>query len=137
MVYLTAAVRSRANLAVRGDVNVDRVLFDGTTATGVVAADGTEYRAGEVILSGGTYGSAAILLRSGVGPADDLTGLGIGVVTDLPVGRLLQDQPGYYNVYALAPGHLERCRRRSDRCCGRPPARPSAASWTSPSQRPT
>jgi choline dehydrogenase len=107
MVYLTAAVRSRANLAVRGDVNVDRVLFDGTTATGVVAADGTEYRAGEVILSGGTYGSAAILLRSGVGPADDLTGLGIGVVTDLPVGRLLQDQPGYYNVYALAPGHLE------------------------------
>lgn len=26
---------------------------------------------------------------------------------DLPVGRRLQDQPGYYNAYALAPGYLE------------------------------
>jgi choline dehydrogenase len=88
-------------------VNVDRVLFDGTTATGVRAADGTEYRGREVILCGGTYGSPAILLRSGIGPAADLTALGIPVVADLPVGRRLQDQVGYYNAYALAPGHLE------------------------------
>jgi len=60
-----------------------------------------------VILSGGTYGSPAILLRSGVGPADELTALGIRVVADLPVGQRLQDQPGYYNAYALAPGYLE------------------------------
>ena len=50
-------------------------------------------RTEEVILSGGSYGSAAILRRSGVGPADDLTALGIGVVTDPPVGRRLQDHP--------------------------------------------
>ena len=87
LVYLTEQVRRRPNLTIRGDVNIDRVLFDGTTATGVVAADGTVYRGREVILSGGTYGSPAILLRSGVGPADDLTALGIGVVADLPVGQ--------------------------------------------------
>jgi choline dehydrogenase len=107
LVYLTAEVRRRPNLAIRGDVNIDRVLFDGTTATGVLAADGTVYRGREVILSGGTYGSPAILLRSGVGPADELAALGIGVVADLPVGRRLQDQPGYPNAYALAPGYLE------------------------------
>jgi choline dehydrogenase len=107
LVYLTEQVRRRPNLTIRGDVNIDRVLFDGTTASGVVAADGTVYWGREVILSGGTYGSPAILMRSGVGPADDLTALGIGVVADLPVGRRLQDQPGYPNVYALAPGYLE------------------------------
>jgi choline dehydrogenase len=107
LVYLTAAVRERPNLTILGNVNVDRVLFDGTTATGVLAADGTVYQSREVILSGGTYGSAAVLLRSGVGPADHLSDLDIKLVADLPVGRRLQDQPGYYNAYALAADHLE------------------------------
>jgi choline dehydrogenase len=107
LVYLTEQVRRRPNLTIRGDVTIDRVLFDATTAVGALAADGTVYRAREVILSGGTYGSPAILLRSGIGPADELTTLGIDVVADLPVGQRLQDQPAYGNVYALAPGYLE------------------------------
>jgi choline dehydrogenase len=107
LTYLTAEVRRRPNLTIRGGVTIDRVLFDGTTATGVLAADGAVYRGGEVILCGGTYGSPAILLRSGVGPAEDLADLGIGVVAELPVGQRLQDQPAYANAYALAPGHLE------------------------------
>jgi choline dehydrogenase len=68
LVYLTEQVRRRPNLTIRGDVNVDRVLFDGATAAGVLAADSAVYRGREVILSSGTYGSPAILLRSGVGP---------------------------------------------------------------------
>ena len=107
IVFLTAEVRRRPNLTIRGDVTIDRVLFDGTAAAGVVAADGTVYRAGEVILSAGSYGSPAILLRSGVGPADELTALGIGVVADLPVGRRLLDHPYFHTAHALAPGHLE------------------------------
>lgn len=107
LVYLTADVRRRPNLTIRGDVTVDRVVFDGMTARGVIAADGTVHRGREVILSGGTYGSPAILLRSGVGPADELLALGIDVVADLPVGQRLQDQPAYANAYALAPGYLE------------------------------
>lgn len=106
LAYLTTDVRRRPNLAIQGNVNVDRILFEGTTAVGVVADDGTVYRAGEVILSSGTYGSPAILLRSGIGPAAALAALGIGVVVDLPVGQRLHDHPGYYNVYALAPEHL-------------------------------
>jgi choline dehydrogenase len=77
------------------------VLFDVTAATGVVTLDGQVLRAGEVILSAGAYGSAGILLRSGVGPGADLGRLGIAVVSDLPVGRRLQDHPFYYNIYAL------------------------------------
>jgi choline dehydrogenase len=107
LVYLTAGVRQRPNLTIRGNVTIDRVLFDGTTAAGVVAADGTVYRGREVVLAGGTYGSPAILLRSGVGPPDDLVALGIQVIADLPVGQRLQDQPGFFNAYALADGSLQ------------------------------
>ncbi|MEU9336661.1 GMC family oxidoreductase N-terminal domain-containing protein [Streptomyces sp. NPDC048290] len=101
LAYLTDAVRARPHLVIAGDTEVDQVLFDSTTATGVVTVDGTVHRAAEVVLSAGSYGSAAILLRSGVGPAADLRELDIPVVADLPVGRRFQDQPFYYNVYAL------------------------------------
>jgi choline dehydrogenase len=46
----------------------------------------------EIILSAGTIGSPHILALSGVGPADQLTRLGIPVVQDLPgVGRSFRD----------------------------------------------
>jgi choline dehydrogenase len=106
LVFLSGDVRARSNLTILGDVNIDRVLIEGATAIGVVADDGMVYRGDEVILSGGTYGSAAILLRSGIGPATDLTSLGIDIVADLPVGERLHDHPTYYNAYALAPNSL-------------------------------
>ena len=107
LVYLTDEVRNRPNLKISGNVLVDRVLFDQRRATGVVTASGAEIPAGEVILSGGTYGTPAILLRSGVGPAAHLAELGIDVVADLPVGQHLHDQPFYYNAYALKPEALD------------------------------
>jgi choline dehydrogenase len=100
--YLTDEVRRRPNLTVVGKVVVDKVLFDGTTATGVMSSTNEIYPAKEVILSAGTYGSAAILLRSGVGPERDLAQLGIATIADLPVGQHLQDQPIFYNAYALS-----------------------------------
>jgi len=48
--------------------------------------------AGDVIVSCGVIGSAQLLLLSGIGPADDLRPLGIGVTADLPgVGANLHD----------------------------------------------
>jgi choline dehydrogenase len=107
MVYLTEEVRNRPNLKISGNVLIDRVLFDGHRAIGVVTASGAELPAGEVILAAGSYGSPAILLRSGVGPAADLAELGISVVADLPVGQHLHDQPFYYNAYALKTDALD------------------------------
>jgi len=61
----------------------------------------TELRvSGEVILCAGTIGSPSILLRSGVGPASLLRGLGINVTHDLPgVGENLQDHLMYPLIY--------------------------------------
>lgn len=104
--YLTGDVRARSNLTIHGDVIVDRVVFDGKKAVGVRLANGEVIHAGEVILSAGTYGSAAILLRSGIGPDSDLHNLSIPTVSDLPVGKHLKDHPFYYNAYAARPDRI-------------------------------
>lgn len=97
-------VRDRPNLEVRGDAEVDRVLFDGRRAVGVRLASGEQIEAEHVVLSGGTYSSPAILMRSGVGPADHLRELGIGVVADRrSVGQGLTEHPVMWNIYAAKP----------------------------------
>lgn len=72
--YLEAA-RDRANLSIRGDALVDRVLLDGARAVGVRLADGEVIDAGEVIVCAGAIHSPAVLLRSGV----QLEGIGRGL----------------------------------------------------------
>jgi choline dehydrogenase len=95
---------SSPNLTVRPDAQVDAVVLEGTTATGVRLVDGTTIEAGRVVLSAGTYGSPPILLRSGVGPAEHLRSLDTPVVVDLPgVGSNLADHPTAY-LEAEFPG---------------------------------
>jgi choline dehydrogenase-like flavoprotein len=101
--YLSQEVRRRPNLTIRGHVEIDSVIFDGHRASGVRSADGEHISAGQVILSAGAYGSPAILMRSGIGPASHLRELGIPLVVDAPVGKRLKEHPFYYNVYALRP----------------------------------
>jgi choline dehydrogenase len=89
-------LRGDRRLTIRGEVLVDRVVFDGDRARGVLAlagADRVEFAGGEVVLCAGALYSPAILLRSGVGPADHLRALGIPVVRDLPVGSRINDHP--------------------------------------------
>ncbi len=84
-----------ARMTVHTGALVHRLRFSGTRVTGVeVSLDGVprELSADLVVLAAGALASPAILLRSGVGPADELAGLGIDVVADLPgVGRNLHD----------------------------------------------
>jgi len=101
MTYLNAEVRKRPNLTIIGEQTISRVLIENHKAYGVVTADGKEYRGKEVILSAGAFGSPAILMRSGIGPKDDLQALGIDVIKDLPVGKKLYEHPFYYNIYEL------------------------------------
>jgi choline dehydrogenase len=104
--YLHPAM-GRPNLTVETGALATRVLFDGTLARGVAyRKDGVEQRAEtgrEVILAGGAVNSPQLLLLSGVGPADALRALGIGVVADLPgVGSNLQDHPTVAVGYACS-----------------------------------
>ncbi len=101
VLYLTAEVRARPNLALRADTLADKLIIAGGRVTGVRLATGEVIDAGTVIVSAGVYGSPAVLLRSGIGPKAHLDGLGIPVVADLPVGERLQDQPMFTTAYNL------------------------------------
>src|SRR6185312_13196363 len=98
--YLHAA-RRRANLNIVTGAHATRVLIENGRATGV------EYRtpqglrtaraSGEVIVSGGAYGSPHLLQLSGIGPAQHLQDMGVPVLHDLPgVGSNLHD---HFNTY--------------------------------------
>jgi len=86
----------RANLQVLVDSPVQRVLFEGNRAIGlVVLRDGREtiLRARrEVILSAGALVTPQLLMVSGIGPARHLQSKGIAVLVDAPqVGKNLQE----------------------------------------------
>jgi choline dehydrogenase len=101
-----APARGRANLRVRADLTVDRIVVRGGRAVGV-AAGAEEIAAGEVILCAGSPLTPALLLRSGIGPAGDLRAVGVPVVVDLPgVGRGVYDQPGAVLPAVPAPGSV-------------------------------
>ena len=75
-------VRRRPNLTVVTGAHVQRILFDGTRATGVEYRDaaGATQRvtvSGEVILSGGAINSPQLLMLSGIGDPEQLRAVGV------------------------------------------------------------
>jgi 5-(hydroxymethyl)furfural/furfural oxidase len=95
--YLTPEVRKRANLRIVTDTHVQRLLFEGPRVAGaeITSSDGVQsLRADETIVCLGGIHSAALLLRSGIGPAAELQALDIEVKRDLPgVGKNLMEHP--------------------------------------------
>ena len=89
-----APARTRRNLEILPDTPIDRLELVGGRPRGVRTQRGDVVEADSVILAAGAYGSPAILLRSGIGPAAQLRALGIPRVVDLPgVGADLVDHP--------------------------------------------
>ncbi|GLG96672.1 Glucose dehydrogenase [FAD, quinone] [Gryllus bimaculatus] len=92
--YLDEA-RARPNLFLRTRSFATRLVLEGVRARGVRYERGghehVAYATREVILSAGAVNSPAILMHSGIGPADHLQQLGIPVVQPLPVGHNLMD----------------------------------------------
>ncbi|ONG54272.1 GMC family oxidoreductase [Pseudoroseomonas deserti] len=109
--YLEPA-RGRPNLEIRGGALVEKVLFDGKRARGLlVRFEGepaaVEIAAKEIVLSAGAIHSPTILMRSGIGPAAQLAGLGIPVLQDTPgVGQGLMDHPILRASLHLKPEHV-------------------------------
>ena len=104
-------VRDRPELEVRGGAQVHQVLIEDGRAAGVeYTHDGAvrEAWADLVVVACGTYGSPELLLRSGIGPAEDLWNLGVDIVSDVPgVGRNLHDHPGF-QLYFEPTAELEK-----------------------------
>ena len=93
LTYLAPA-RPRPNLEIRPDTLVDRVLLTGHRTHGVRLHTGEQVDADAVVLAAGAYGSPSILLRSGIGPAEQLRQLDLPIAADLPgVGANLIDHP--------------------------------------------
>jgi len=96
-------VRGQPHLTVLGHTLVDKLQIAQGKVVGaeVVGAQGRQTLVpGRVILCAGAYGSPALLLRSGIGPAAELRALGIQPLLDLPgVGRNLHDHPAIYLQY--------------------------------------
>lgn len=93
--FLSPAVR-RGNVVLRSQSQATAITFDGRRATGVrYWRDGRaqQVRARrEVIVCAGTINTPRLLQLSGIGPAEALQALGIGVRHDLPgVGQHLKD----------------------------------------------
>ena len=104
--FLKPALK-RANLRLEKNVLVDRLIIENGRAVGVVfARDGQVFEArakGEIILCAGSIGSTQVLHRSGIGPAEWLTPLGITSVVDRPgVGRNLQDHLQQRAIYKVS-----------------------------------
>ena len=93
MGYLDSTVRARANLTIRADTQVDRIVIEDGRAVGVACGD-EMLRGQHIILAAGALHSPAILLRAGIGPEAELRALGIPVITDRPgVGANLHEHP--------------------------------------------
>ncbi|MEM1144338.1 MAG: GMC family oxidoreductase N-terminal domain-containing protein [Pseudomonadota bacterium] len=90
------SVSQNPHLHVKTDALVHKVNMDGDTATGVTYSikDGPALAANarkEVIVSSGTFGSPKVLMLSGIGPSEHLSGLGIDALINLPVGKNFHD----------------------------------------------
>jgi choline dehydrogenase-like flavoprotein len=95
-------ILDQINLHIMIDTKVTKVLIDPETKT----ARGVEVlRRGkrmevkarkEVILSSGPFNSPQILVSSGVGAKEDLKKIGVPLVQELPVGKILSDHISHY-----------------------------------------
>jgi choline dehydrogenase len=97
----------RPNLRLETHALTERILFEGTRATGVRfrRTDGETIQArteGEIILCAGAIGTPVILQQSGIGPAEWLAEHGIQTISNRQgVGRNLQDHLQQRAIYKI------------------------------------
>ena len=98
-------ILDRENLTILTDTNVDKIIIEDGRSSGVLCIneEGEKFEVNakkEVLLSSGAFGSPQILLRSGIGPREEIVKHGIEHKVDLPgVGKNLQDHIDYISVH--------------------------------------
>jgi choline dehydrogenase len=104
-----APIRLRPNLKIHSESTVTRLLFEKKKCIGAEVITNTgetkRYEAQTTVLCAGAIMSPAIMLRSGIGPKEELEALGITTVVDVPgVGKNLCDHPALAVVAHVKPG---------------------------------
>lgn len=107
--YYEANRETRPNLKVLCEALVNKVVLDGTKATGVsLTHDGVEYQVSarrEIIVSGGTIKSPQILELSGIGDPEVLKAAGVECkVANTGVGANVQDHAITLSMLEMQPG---------------------------------
>ena len=98
-------IMDRPNLTILTETHINKILVENNRAIGVECIDKNQQSfqlkaSKEVLLSSGAFGSPQILLRSGIGPAEEIIKHGIEHVMELPgVGKNLQDHIDYLTVH--------------------------------------
>lgn len=104
-------VRDRPNLTIAGNLLIDRLTIRSGRVTEVIAigADGpARINASRVVVAAGTFGSPAILMRSGIGDPAALASIGITPTHELAgVGRNLHDHPQVGLSFSGTPGLVQ------------------------------
>jgi choline dehydrogenase len=107
--FLSPAVRKRSNLRIITEAFVERIVIEEGRAVGVVYRHDDQIvridARSEVILSAGSVHSPAILMRSGVGPAQHLAEMNVPVALDAPqVGKNVHEHASYaYSRFTTVP----------------------------------
>jgi choline dehydrogenase len=94
--YLFPLERLPGNLRLFSEHTALLLEIGGDRARAVITDRGWIEAREELVVCSGTFGSAKLLMLSGIGPADELQALGIDPVCDLPVGRHLVDHPASF-----------------------------------------
>lgn len=112
MAYLGPDVRRRPNLRIVTGRPVARLVSDGGRITGVeVAGNGRSFvlKGRETVVSAGAIHSPALLLRSGIGPAEALSAHAIAAVADRRgVGKNLLNHAVIHIATHLPSGAMQR-----------------------------
>ncbi|MCZ8187241.1 MAG: GMC family oxidoreductase N-terminal domain-containing protein [Beijerinckiaceae bacterium] len=99
-------VRSRPNLTILTGAEAERILFEGTRASGIAFRQDGQRRIARarrsVVLAAGAVASPKLLMLSGIGRGETLRGLGLDVIADRPgVGQNLQDHLQIRPIYKV------------------------------------
>ncbi len=99
-------VRSSSRLKIVELATVERLVLSRRRAIGaivVISGIRQQVSADTVVLCAGAYGTPEILLRSGIGPVDQLRALGLASAVDLKgVGANLHDHPVLIRTFAAS-----------------------------------
>src|SRR3546814_9578961 len=108
---LGADVLRRPNLTILANMAVRHIVFEERRAVAIATESGAIFKGAMIVASAGAIHSPTLLLRSGIGPAEELARAGIAPIADRRgVGRNLVNHP-----FLIVSSYIRKPGRQRDR----------------------